>query len=116
MLSLFAVAHSSAQQAGAQEVTAPQEPVVASASAEAEQAIAGFRRPENVQVELFAAEPEVANIVAFSFDEKGRVFVCETFRQKKGVEDNRNHGHWLDDDLAAQTVEDRLAYIQKHLG
>src|SRR4029453_4285013 len=31
-------------------------------------------------------------------------------------EDNRGHEHWLDDDLAAQTVEDRLAYIHKHLG
>ena len=45
-------------------------------------------------------------------DNRGRIFVCETFRQSRGIEDNRNHGQWLDEDLAAQTVADRLAYIR----
>ncbi len=98
------------------ETPPPQEPAIAPASAEAEQAIAGFRVPENLRVELFAAEPHVANPVVFGFDNTGRMYVCETFRQDEGVEDNRGHSHWLDDDLAAQTVEDRLAYIKKHLG
>ncbi|MBW3598012.1 MAG: HEAT repeat domain-containing protein [Planctomycetes bacterium] len=100
----------------AQETPAPQAPHVAAASPEAEQAMENFIRPEGVKIELFAAEPDVANIVAFAFDNQGRVYVCETFRQQRGVEDNRGHGHWLDDDLAAQTVADRLAYINKHLG
>lgn len=78
--------------------------------------MAGFRRPANVQVELFAAEPHLANPVAFGFDERGRVYVCETFRQGQGIEDNRGHSEWLDDDLAATNVADRLAFIQKHLG
>ena len=58
----------------------------------------------------------IANPVSFAFDNTGRVFVCETFRQKanKGVEDNRKHGEWLNDDLAATSVADRLAYIKKH--
>jgi quinoprotein glucose dehydrogenase len=98
------------------ETPPPQTPQVATPSGEAERAMAGFRRPEGVQAELFAAEPHLANPVAFAFDGQGRVFVCETFRQGQGVEDNRGHGEWLDDDLAAQTVEDRLAYIKKHLG
>ena len=46
----------------------------------------------------------------------GQVFVCETFRQGKGVEDNRKHLVWLEDDLAAQSVADRLAMFRKHLG
>ncbi len=95
---------------------APEAPQIASASDEGRQAIGGLRVPAGLKVELFAAEPLLANPVAFSVDHQGRVWVCETFRQGKGIEDNRNHGQWLDDDLAAQTVEDRLAYIHKHVG
>ena len=94
----------------------PQTPKIAAASSEGREAIGGFRVPAGLKVELFAAEPLVANPVAFCVDHRGRVWVCETFRQKRGIEDNRDHGHWLDDDLAAQTVEDRVAYIRKHLG
>jgi quinoprotein glucose dehydrogenase len=94
---------------------APSPPQISPASADGQQSIKGFRVPAELRTELFAAEPLLANPVAFFVDERGRVFVCETFRQGKGVEDNRGHGHWLDDDLAAQTVEDRLTYIQKHL-
>ena len=72
--------------------------------------------PPGMQMDVFADESLVANPVAFSIDERGRVFVCETFRQGKGVEDNRKHLVWLEDDLAAQSVADRLAMFRKHLG
>jgi quinoprotein glucose dehydrogenase len=94
----------------------PNEPEVAAASEEGERAISRMKAPEGLAVQLWAAEPLVANPVAFCFDERGRIYVAETYRQKKGVEDNRDHGHWLDDDLAAMTVDDRLAYFWKHLG
>lgn len=98
------------------ETPAPTEPVVAPASAEAEQALQGFSIPAGMAGELFAAEPLVANPVAFYVDQRGRVFVCESFRQGIGVTDNRKHDEaWLDDDLAAQTVEDRVAYHKQHL-
>ena len=57
----------------------------------------------------------MANIVAIKRDYQGRMFVCETFRQDKGVEDNRGHQNWMDDELAAQTVADRIRYIRKHI-
>ncbi len=94
----------------------PYSPKIAEKSNEGELAIHRFRVPAGMKVDLWAAEPSLANPVAFCFDEQGRVFVAETFRQQKGVEDNRNHMNWLLDDLAAQTVEDRLAYFKKHLG
>ena len=94
----------------------PETPEIAAASDEGRQAIDSIRVPDDISVTLAAAEPMLANPVAFAFDNQGRLYVCETFRQKRGVEDNRFHGHWLDDDLAAQTVEDRAAYIEKHLG
>jgi quinoprotein glucose dehydrogenase len=90
-------------------------PAIAAASDEGASAMKSFRVPAGMQARLFAAEPDLANPVAFYIDNQGKVYVCETFRQSKGVEDNRGHEHWLDDDLAAQTVEDRLAYIRKHL-
>ena len=93
----------------------PQEPQIAAASNEGQQALQGFKLPAGWQRQLFAAEPQLANPVAFCIDGVGRVFVCETFRQSKGVEDNRGRDYWLNDDLAAQTVDDRVAYVKKHL-
>ena len=84
--------------------------------ADAEIAIKRFVMASGIEANVFAADPQVANPVAFCFDEHGRMFVCETFRQSKGIEDNRDHEVWIDDDLAAQTVADRLAYFKKHLG
>lgn len=78
--------------------------------------MAAIRKPDDIGISLFASEPNVKNPVAFYVDFRGKVFVCESFRQEKGIEDNRGHQHWLLDDLAAQTVDDRLAYIKKHLG
>ena len=99
----------------AQMTRVPREPEIAEASSDGRDAIGAFRVPAGLKAELFAAEPLLANPVAFFVDSSGRVWVCETFRQKHGIEDNRDHGHWLDDDLSAQTVEDRVAYIRKHL-
>lgn len=90
------------------------EPPIAEASAGAELAIQGFVVPKFLKAKLAAAEPDLANPVAFCFDELGRLYVAETFRQGKGVEDNRNHMYWLMDDLKAQSVADREAYIRKH--
>jgi quinoprotein glucose dehydrogenase len=94
----------------------PNEPYVAPASDDGERAISRIRTPAGLKLDLWAAEPMLANPVAISIDERGRIYVAETYRQKHGAEDNREHGHWLDDDLAAMTVEDRLAYFWKYLG
>ena len=93
-----------------------EEPQIQPASSEGELAKEGIQVPEGIEVDLFAAEPLLANPVAFCFDAQGRIYVCETFRQQKGVEDNRSHMVWLEDDLAARSVADRLAYFRKHLG
>lgn len=87
---------------------------VAAASNEGENAIKSFKHDEGLKIELWAAEPMVANPVAFSQDEKGRWYVAETFRQERGVEDNRKYKQWQDDDIASKTVEDRLAFMHKH--
>jgi quinoprotein glucose dehydrogenase len=94
----------------------PYNPPVAAASADAERALRSVRVPQGLRLELYAAEPLVANPVAFGFDERGRLFVAETFRLHQGVTDARQHMYWLDDDLASRTVADRVAMYRKHLG
>lgn len=69
--------------------------------------------PQGLSVRLWAGETMLANPVAFTFDEEGRMFVAETYRQGTGVSDNRGHLYSLPDDLAAMTFEDRLAKYEK---
>ncbi|MFN0244033.1 MAG: PVC-type heme-binding CxxCH protein [Planctomycetota bacterium] len=91
-------------------------PRVAPASSEARDAIARFQVPDGFRVELFAAEPLLANPVAFTLDVQGNAYVAESFRLHDGVTDIRDHMDWLEDDLACRTVEDRVAMYRKHLG
>jgi quinoprotein glucose dehydrogenase len=91
-------------------------PFVAPASNEGELAIKGIKPAAGLKVDLWAAEPMLANPVAFCFDEKGRVYVCETFRLGAGVDDIRGIMDWLNEDLASRTVDDRLAEMKRHLG
>src|SRR5690606_8938919 len=101
---------------------------IQAASDEAERAIRGFRVPDGWKVDLIAAEPHLANPVAFTFDEQERIYVVETFRHGDGVLDIRGRAGWpsegyrrqrglgredrgrlaeevLDADLANRTVE-----------
>ncbi|HMO15836.1 MAG TPA: PQQ-dependent sugar dehydrogenase [Pirellulaceae bacterium] len=94
----------------------PLPPKIADASDEGRLAIAAIKLPTGVTATLFAAEPDVVNPVAIDVDHLGNVFVCESFRQARGIEDNRDHPEWLIDDLSATTVADRLAYMHQHLG
>lgn len=88
-------------------------PEVAEASNEPALALEQITYPENLKASVAAAEPDVANVVAFTIADDGTLFAAETFRQQHGVEDNRSHMNWLEDDLAAKTIEDRIAYMKK---
>ncbi len=95
----------------------PLEPEIAEASGEAAEAMSAIRIPQGWKIQLFAAEPDIANVVAFDIDHRGRIFACETFRQNRGVTDNRGHDEaWLLADLAAETVQDRIDYHKRLLG
>ncbi|MBX3441117.1 MAG: HEAT repeat domain-containing protein [Planctomyces sp.] len=89
---------------------------IAGPSDAAELALKGFRLAPGVSGALVAAEPELANPVAFCFDEQGRIYVAETFRQDRGVTDNRGHMNWLEDDLSLETVEQRGEMFRRYLG
>ena len=68
---------------------------------------------DGFRMDLFAREPLIADPVAIWIDDSGRVWVAESERQERGVEDNRFSSFWLMDDLQAQSVDDRLAYYRK---
>ena len=92
-------------------------PEIAASSDEPVESMSVIRVPSNWSIDLFAAEPDVANVVAFDVDHQGRLYVCETFRQTRGVTDNRAHDEkWLLADLAAETVQDRIDYHKRLLG
>ncbi|HTN76029.1 MAG TPA: PQQ-dependent sugar dehydrogenase, partial [Pirellulaceae bacterium] len=82
-------------------------------TAEAERAIATFRVPAGMKVELFAAEPKLGNPVAICLDEQGRVLVAEEYRFNRGTEENRTRPFMLEDDLQIQTNDERLAMFKK---
>lgn len=91
-------------------------PKVAAASDEGERAMKRFRIPKGFKVELFAAEPLLANPVAFAIDEKNRFFVAETFRLHSGVTDIRGHMSWLTNELASTSVVQRVEYMKLYEG
>src|SRR5882724_6791516 len=76
-------------------------------SSQAELAAKAIQVPAGFTLKTVASEPNLANPVAFCFDPTGRIFVAETYRVGKGIEDDRQHIDWLDDDLAARTVGER---------
>ena len=87
--------------------------LIAPPSDEGKNAIKTFKFDQGLHCDLWAAEPLLANPVCFTQDEKGRWYVAETFRQERGIEDNRGHKDWQDDDIASRSVEDRLKMMHK---
>jgi hypothetical protein len=73
-----------------------------------------FQLPAGFTVSPWASEPLLGNPVAFAIDEKGRVFVAETFRYRSSTLDIRHYMFMLEDDLASRTTDDRIAYTKKN--
>ncbi|MEO5959917.1 MAG: hypothetical protein ABIR80_12430, partial [Opitutaceae bacterium] len=91
-------------------------PDIKAASDEALNAVQTIKTTGGLEVKLWAAEPMLANPVAFNIDEKGRVFVTETYRYRSSTLDIRNY-LWMDEeDLASRTVEDRAAMLLRNFG
>jgi len=91
-------------------------PIIEPASDEGRARIASFDVAEGLEVSLFAAEPMFAHPVCLYVGDDGAVYVGETFRHHAGVTDIREHWDWLDDDLACDTVEDRIELLRKWEG
>ncbi len=81
---------------------------------DAEQAASRVQVADGLKATVWASEPLMMNPVSFAFDEQGAAYVVETDRFKTGVPDTRDHMYWLDEDIGARTVADRLAMYKKH--
>ena len=91
-------------------------PDIPPAFEDATKAMAQYKIPDGLKMSVFAAEPQLQNPVQFSIDNKGKFWVCETFRfdgggQGMGVYDIRQMYDRLDTDLASKTVEQRMAAL-----
>lgn len=65
-------------------------------------------------LQLFAESPQVANPTAISLDEQGRLYVAESGRWTDMWNLSlRGQEYWLLDDLACQSLEDRLRMYEK---
>jgi len=91
-------------------------PEIADASDEGADAMARFELPEGWVVELVAAEPHLANPVCFFPANDGSFYVSETFRLHRGVTDMRYIVDKLEEDMACDTVEDRVAMFKRWSG
>ena len=91
-------------------------PVKSDDAIDPELAIKQFIRPTNFNIALWASEPQLKNPVAFCFDEKGAVYVAQTYRYHTNVLDIRNYMQMYFDDLACTNVNDRIAEVRKFLG
>src|SRR3954467_1503849 len=107
VVSFFVSATVSSQQLELEKVERLPTPVMDPASDDAQLAIKRFSLPKGMQAKLWAAEPMLANPVAIDFDEKGRLFVSETYRYRTSVLDIRDYMGMLERDLANRTIEDR---------
>jgi quinoprotein glucose dehydrogenase len=92
------------------------DPEVQGAGDEAKQALARMKLPPGLQVKLWAAEPMLANPVAFNFDEQGRIFVAETYRYRSSVLDIRDYMWMLEDELANRNEADWMRTLQRRFG
>ena len=91
-------------------------PAINPASDEGLNAVQRIKPTGGLEVKLWAAEPMLANPVAFNIDERGRVFVTETYRYRSSTLDIRNY-LWMDEeDLASRTIEDRQAMLLRNFG
>lgn len=95
--------------------TPPYKPLVRNAPEDVETALKKFKVAPGLEVNLWAAEPLLANPVAMVSDERGRWYVAETFRYTDGVLDIRGRMDWLDEELASRSVGERVELMQRRL-
>jgi quinoprotein glucose dehydrogenase len=112
----FVIAFSRAKEgAGDGKKNKDRDPASVSVKDSGQDALKKFSVAQGLRVDLWAEEPLIANVVALSFDERGRAFVVETYRRRTSVPDIRKNMDWLFDSLAMRTVEDRIAFLHKVL-
>lgn len=75
--------------------------------------LANIKAPEGTVTKLFAREPDVQDPTAITFDDQNRLYIAETHRFERGVEDNRRNP-WVADDYKLTSTAERLEMLKKY--
>ena len=99
------------EDAGKTEGTANPEPIPSVNPDEA--LLSTIKFPAGMVAKLFAREPDVQDPTAITFDEQNRLYIAETHRFERGVEDNRRNP-WVADDYKLTSTAERLEMYKKY--
>ncbi len=75
--------------------------------------LANVKAPEGTVTKLFAREPDVQDPTAITFDDQNRLYIAETHRFERGIEDNRRNP-WVADDYKLTSPAERLEMYKKY--
>ena len=78
---------------------------------EASEGTRRFQLGAGLKLDVWAAEPQLSNSVAFAFDGRGRVYLAESDRWAISVFDITQKTNWLLADMAFRSVADRGAFL-----
>ena len=67
---------------------------------------------DGLQMTLWASDSLAPDPVSMSIDDRGRVYLTRTNRQKNSEFDIRGHRDWMTPSIGLQTVEDRRAFLR----
>ena len=67
---------------------------------------------DGLKLDLWASDSLAPDPVAIAIDDKGRVYLNRTNRQKNSEFDIRGHRNWMTPSIALQSVEDRRAFLR----
>lgn len=88
-----------------------EDPVNGLANAKAIRDKTALKVADGLQVSLWASDSLAPDPVSMSIDDKGRVYLTRTNRQKNSEFDIRGHRDWMTPSIGLQTVEDRRAFL-----
>jgi quinoprotein glucose dehydrogenase len=91
---------------------------ISSPAAPKKPSVGGITHAPEIVSTLVAQGPDVLNASAMDIDADGNIYIVETHRFHRGVDDNRNRRHWVAEDTALQTTAERVkmyeGWAEKH--
>lgn len=94
-------------------VVVKEDPAVARQRAKELREKTPIKLADGLQLSLWATDSLAPDPVAMSIDDRGRVYLTRTNRQKNSEFDIRGHRDWMTPSIALQSVEDRRAFLRK---
>ena len=70
---------------------------------------------QSLEMQLWAAEPQLRDPVALSFDNSGRLYVVQSARRSSVDIDIRQHKEWVLDDLGNQSIHDLRQFFRQKM-